>query len=377
MEAQLKEVMEMDIDDEPEQSTGQEESLSELELLRQQRQQIDEHEAEVRRGISSENPQKQLGENELFVDDKDDSGYESAAVIPIETSGGRFGTTPSDGKDLCFTQRGRAYYVIYQLGPDHGNRVYEARRERSRFNCEKTLGLENLTNLRPRPGTFDIKDIQGVVVAPGCDYKVLLRKNWKVVDKMGVPTPKYPWIQVKVRYLEAGQSKKKSAFFSRSQLGRIFPDSHGIVTPNESVCFNGDVVLEKGTAIEKLDLAILEAYIKNRVDFGKPSERTRSSRSPTVQRYNTPALNATRAGKAGSASSNGQNASAIAFAAPASRTSNLQGASRSVEMTAEEYAALLAYRHSQARPSMRPDVLATTRTNFGAQVKNEDEESEF
>lgn len=379
LESEVAEYEKMDIDD-PEEFTGRQ--LSELELLQEQRRQLDEHEAELRRRESSEPaPKQQKDESSLFLDSQEDSGYESDIVIPIETSGGRFGTTPSDGKDLCFTKRGRGYYIIYQRGPDHGNRVYEARKERSLFTCETTLQLERLTKLRPKPGTFDITGIQGVAVAPGCDYKVLLRKNWKVVDKMGVPTPKYPWFQVKVQYLEAGQSKKKSAFFSRSELGRIFPDSHGIVTPNESLCLNDDVVLEKGTSIEKLDLAILEAYIKNRNDFGKPSSRGRSSRSPTVQRYSTPALNATRADKASSASTDGKNASAVAFAAPASRTSNPKGASRSIYISAEEYAALRACHDAQAAaqdgPSMYPDVLATTGAKVGARVKDEDEESEY
>ncbi|KAF1732523.1 hypothetical protein CRV24_006411 [Beauveria bassiana] len=321
---ELEEYEMMDLDD-PEEYKEQEPELSEqgpktseLELLQQQRRQLAEYEAEVRRGMGSE-PR----ESSLFVDSNDYSGYESDVVIPIETSGSLFGITPPMGKIYALPSAG-------VRGPDRGNRVYEARRASLRA-CED-LELERVVDQRPKPGTFELTGIQGVVVAPGCDYQVLLRKNWKVEHKMGVPTLKYPWFQVKIQYAVKGdrdmngKTKKRSAFFSRSALGQIFPDSHGVLTLDEELCFNGDVVLEEGTSIPKLDLAILRAYILNQENYGKPSSRARSSRSPTVQRYSTPALNASRGDKASPASAKGKNAKTVAFAAPASHNSNPLGA---------------------------------------------------
>ncbi|KAM3548313.1 hypothetical protein ARSEF4850_009485 [Beauveria asiatica] len=375
LENELQQYEMMDIDD-PEENTKQGPELSELELLQQQRRQLDEHEAEVRRRTGSE-PQ----ENRLFVDSDDYSGYESDVVIPIETSGSLFGITPPDGKDLCFTKRGRGYYIIYQRGPDRGNRVYEARRASLRT-CED-LELERVVDQRPKPGTFELTGIQGVVVAPGCDYQVLLRKNWKVEHKMDVPTQKYPWFQVKIQYAvkgdrdKNGKTKKRSAFFSRSALGQIFPDSHGVLTLDEDLCFNDDVVLEEGTSIPKLDLAILRAYILNQENYGKRSSRARSSRSPTVQRYSTPALNATRGDKDSSISGKGKIANTVTFAAPASRNSNPLGAAQSAKQAAD-YAEFLAWRKATAQgdPPMHPDMVANRAAMFGkhASIKEEEEE---
>ncbi|KAM0664348.1 hypothetical protein ACQRIU_006931 [Beauveria bassiana] len=382
---ELQEYEMMDLDD-PEEYTEQEPGLSEqgpklseLELLQQQRRQLAEYEAEVRRRTGSE-PQ----ESSLFVDGDDYSGYESDVIIPIETSGSLSGITPPDGKDLCFTKRGRGYYIIYQRGPDRGNRVYEARRASLRT-CED-LELERVVDQRPKPGTFELTGIQGVVVAPGCDYQVLLRKNWKVEHKMGVPTLKYPWFQVKIQYAVKGdrdmngKTKKRSAFFSRSALGQIFPDSHGVLTLDEELCFNGDVILEEGTSIPKLDLAILRAYVLNQENYGKPSSRARSSRSPTVQRYSTPALNATRGDKDSSVSGKGKIAKTVAFAAPASRNSNPLGAAESTMAIDEQYADFLAWREARAAaqgsPYMHADMVANTAAKIGKQafVKEEEEE---
>ncbi|PMB65625.1 hypothetical protein BM221_008986 [Beauveria bassiana] len=383
LEDELAQYEKMDIDD-PEENTEQgpelleqEPKLSELELLQQQRRQLDEYEAEVRRRMGSE-PQ----ESSLFVSSDDVSGYESDVVIPVETSGSLFGITPPDGKDLCFTKRGRSYYIIYQRGPDRGNRVYEARRASLRT-CED-LELERVVDQRPKPGTFELTGIQGVVVAPGCDYQVLLRKNWKVEDKMGVPTTKYPWFQVKIQYTENGvfnkdgNPKKKTAFLSRSALSKIYPEGHGILALDEDLCLNGKVVWKEDTPIQKLDLAILRAYIKNQEDFGTPSSRARSSRSPTVQRYDTPALNATRVDKASSASAKGKNAKTVAFAAPASRNSNPLGAAKSTKAIDEQYAEFLAWRKATAQgdPPMHADMVANRAAMFGkhASVKEEEEE---
>ncbi|KAK8140730.1 hypothetical protein G3M48_002329 [Beauveria asiatica] len=202
---------------------------------------------------------------------------------------------------------------------------------------------------------------------------------------MGVPTLKYPWFQVKVQYAVKGdrdtngKTKKRSAFFSRSALGQIFPDSHGVLTLDEELCFNGDVVLEEGTSIPKLDLAILRAYILNQENYGKPSSRARSSRSPTVQRYSTPALNATRGDKDSSASGKGKNAKTVAFAAPASRNSNPLGAAQSAKQAAD-YAEFLAWREARAAaqgsPHMHADMVANTAAKIGKRAFVKDEEEE-
>ncbi|PMB66156.1 hypothetical protein BM221_008358 [Beauveria bassiana] len=63
---------------------------------------------------------------------------------------------------------------------------------------------------------------------------------------------KCPWIQIKVH---------------RSMLAQKYLDGDGIVTLNEKLCLFGNVVLREGTPIEKLDLAILRAYIHNQEHF--------------------------------------------------------------------------------------------------------------
>ncbi|OAA40371.1 hypothetical protein ISF_09812 [Cordyceps fumosorosea ARSEF 2679] len=98
-------------------------------------------------------------------------------------------------------------------------------------------------------------------------------------------------------------------------LGKIFPEGHSILTLDEDLCLNGKVDLKENTQIQKLVLAILRAYIKNQEDFGTPSSRAQSSRSPTVQRYSTPTLKATRNPEGKSASVRKQ----TAFARPAAR----------------------------------------------------------
>lgn len=368
--AELAQYEKMDIDD-PEEST--ERDLEDLELLQKQREQLDEHEAELKRRTGRGASQKQKNKEEsLFLDDDNDSGYESEVVIPIETFGGHSSSLPSDGRDLCFTKRGAIYYVIYERGPEHGDRVYEARKERSRRTCEKELGLRTVTSLRPE-GKLQLTGIQGVVVAPGSDYRVLLRKNWKVKDKMGVPTPQIPWIQVKVQYIKEGAERKQSAFFSRSQLERIHPDGDGTVITDEDLWFGEQLVLKQGAHIYKLDLAILQAYFTNYERFD-PSSTARRSRSRTVQRYSTPELNATRVDK------NSRTASKVAFAAPASRNNNPRGAARSVTMTDDDLAELLAFRKERAKaqdgPSVHPDMVANTRTRLSRRVKQEEEEEE-
>ncbi|EJP61275.1 uncharacterized protein BBA_09780 [Beauveria bassiana ARSEF 2860] len=167
---------------------------------------------------------------------------------------------------------------------------------------------------------------------------------------------------------------------NHSALGQIFPDSHGVLTLDEELCFNSNVILEEGTSILKLDLAILQAYVLNQENYGKPSSRARNSRSPIVQRYSTPALNATRGDKDSSVSGKGKIAKTVAFAAPASRNSNPLGAAESTMAIGEQYADFLAWREARAAAQgslyMHVDMVANTAAKIGKQafVKEEEEE---
>lgn len=96
-----------------EEQTEERPNLSELDLLQEQRRQLDEHEAELRRKYGKPPRKQHEEETSLFLSSEEDSSYESDVVIPIGTSEGQSSSLPSDGKDLCFMKRGTVYYVIY------------------------------------------------------------------------------------------------------------------------------------------------------------------------------------------------------------------------------------------------------------------------
>ncbi|EJP70456.1 uncharacterized protein BBA_00086 [Beauveria bassiana ARSEF 2860] len=163
--------------------------------------QLDEHEAKPRgeKGGKPRQP-REKGAIGLFVSESDDSGYESEVIEPVEASINPLSTTPSDGKDLRYTKRGRAYYVISQHGPDEGYKIYYARKA-SLHDIEK-LDLLQLTELRPDGGTFRLAGIQGVVVAPDSDFRAFAEKC--------------PWLQITVQYVDTAdgkedENKKKNA----------------------------------------------------------------------------------------------------------------------------------------------------------------------
>ncbi|KAF1736406.1 hypothetical protein CRV24_002013 [Beauveria bassiana] len=169
----------------------------------------------MKRNRGEKRAPREKGAIGLFVSESDDSGYESEVIEPVEASINPLSTTSSDRKDLCYTKRGRAYYVISQHGPDKGYKKYSARK--ASLHAIEKLDLKQLTELRPDPGTFRLTGIQGVVVAPDSDFRALLRKYWKIDTKKDIKKDikkdettkrKCPWIQFKVQYVDTADGKE-------------------------------------------------------------------------------------------------------------------------------------------------------------------------
>lgn len=182
----------MDVDD-PEAEENADPDDEEIQILKEQRRQLDDHEAELmKKRIGRTPPRKE--EEPLFVDH--DSGYESETLRPVTAANDSYSTIPIDGKDLCYINCDRAYYIISEQGPDKSiYRKYSARKVRlADILNDEDNQLKRLTKLRPE-GTFTLTAVHGVVLPPGHGIKILLEKNWLIrTRKDGTKELEFPWI---------------------------------------------------------------------------------------------------------------------------------------------------------------------------------------